>query len=70
MILGPVAKLRRKRNDLAPLKAWGSPAATPERMDEEEARIFRQSLPAEPITRDFLEELLQEYQANQQHKPS
>ncbi|HUR89452.1 MAG TPA: hypothetical protein VMZ74_10230 [Ramlibacter sp.] len=33
-------------------------------VDSEEVRIFRQSLPAEEVTRDFLQELLQEHQAN------
>lgn len=32
-------------------------------VDAEEARIFRQSLPADGVTRDFLEDLLQEYRA-------
>ena len=35
-----------------------------EDLDSEEVRIFRKSIPAEAVTRDFLEELLQEHQAS------
>ena len=41
-------------------------ARPPDGVDSEEAKIFRQSLPAEEVTRDFLQELLEEHRVNQQ----
>ncbi|MBG9390554.1 hypothetical protein [Caenimonas aquaedulcis] len=41
-----------------------SPTYAPlDSVTREEARIFRQSIPAQPITRDFLQELLDEHYA-------
>ncbi|MEJ6022509.1 hypothetical protein [Ramlibacter sp. PS4R-6] len=36
-------------------------------LDREELKIFRQSLPSEAITRDFLQELLEEHRGNTPH---
>ena len=36
-----------------------------EGLDPEEARIYRQSIPAQEVTRDFLEDLLNEHRANE-----
>ena len=35
-------------------------------VDSEERKIFRQSLPAEAVTRDFLQSLLEEHQSHRQ----
>jgi hypothetical protein len=64
-----VVKKKVKENDPA-LPASGSGDAGSSRvMDSEEARIYRQSIPAEEITTDFLQELLEEHRANQKKPP-
>ncbi|MES2784872.1 MAG: hypothetical protein V4684_05370 [Pseudomonadota bacterium] len=42
----------------------GGDLRLPSGLDAEEARIFQQSIPAEEVTRDFLQELLEEHRAN------
>jgi hypothetical protein len=43
--------------------AGGGSAVLGDQLDSEEIRILRQSLPAEAVTRDFLQELLEEHRA-------
>ncbi len=38
-------------------------------VDPEEARIFRQSIPDQEVTRDFLQELLQEHRSSRKRTP-
>ena len=42
----------------------GKSADPLEGMDAEEARIYQQSIPKEEVTRDFLQELLDEHRGN------
>jgi hypothetical protein len=60
---------QKSRPDAPALKAQGGHAGTPAGMDPEEAKIYLQSLPAEEVTRDFMQELLDEYLANQKRGP-
>lgn len=50
--------------DPMPAATAGGDMRLPRALDPEEARIFQQSLPAEEVTRDFLQELLEEHRAN------
>ncbi|HSH88772.1 MAG TPA: hypothetical protein VK996_02245 [Ramlibacter sp.] len=63
--------MKKKTNEDDPaLPATGGGDESSSRvMDSEEARIYRQSIPAEEITKDFLQELLEEHHANQKKPP-
>ena len=69
MILGGVVKKKVKQDDPALPATGGGDENTPRVMDSEEARIYRQSIPAEEITKDFLQELLEEHHANKKPGP-
>jgi hypothetical protein len=69
VILGGVVKQKVNQDDPAlPATGGGDPNSS-RIMDSEEARIYRQSIPAEEITKDFLQELLEEHHANQKKPP-
>jgi len=38
-------------------------------VDPEEARIFRQSIPDQEVTRDFLQDLLEEHRSSRKRAP-
>ena len=59
-----MAQQKSSPDDPALLTIGGGDGTSPMGLDSEEARIFRQSLPAEAVTRDFLQELLEEHRAN------
>ena len=62
-------KKKVKEDDpVVPATGGGDPGSS-RVMDSEEARIYRQSIPAEEITKDFLQELLEEHQANKKKPP-
>ena len=69
MILGGVVKKKANQDDPALPATGGGDAGSSRVMDSEEARIYRQSIPAEEITKDFLQELLEEHHANQKKSP-
>lgn len=52
------------RGNPVPAEGLGGHAIPLEGVDREEAKIYLQSIPAEEVTRDFLQALLQEHEAN------
>ena len=69
VILGGVVKKKVKEDDSALPATGGGDESSSRVMDSEEARIYRQSIPAEEITKDFLQELLEEHRANRKPGP-
>jgi hypothetical protein len=58
-----VVKKKSERNTPVPPTIEGGRDRSCSGMDSEEIKIFRQSIPAEEISRDFLQELLDEHRA-------
>ena len=68
VILLGVVKQKARRDDSA-RKLRGGDAGPPGGLDREEVKIYLQSLPAEELTRDFLQGLLDEHLENRKPSP-